>query len=79
MFINVNYVSVRFLLVSADGIMIVFSITDEGSFEMLKELHQQVERNISESVSNFYLSFVKKCTFYSLKSEGNIIRCKRWQ
>lgn len=55
----------------ADGIMIVFSITDEGSFEMLKELHQQVERNISESscvllVGNKHdLSETRKVTFDS--------------
>ncbi|KAL5263534.1 hypothetical protein ACHWQZ_G008785 [Mnemiopsis leidyi] len=55
----------------ADGIMIVFSITDEGSFEMLKELHQQVERNISESscvllVGNKHdLSETRKVTYDS--------------
>ena len=46
-----NSLKMQKFIISADGIMIVFSITDEGSFEMLKELHQQVERNISESVS----------------------------
>lgn len=34
---------------SADGIMVVFSITDEGSFEMLQDLHQQVDRNLKDT------------------------------
>ena len=40
-----------FIYFTADGIMVVFSITDEGSFEMLQDLHQQVDRNLKDTVS----------------------------
>ena len=37
---------------AADGIMVVFSITDEASYEMLQDLHQQVDRNLKDTVSS---------------------------